>query len=156
MDFIAPLPKSNGFDSILVITDRLTNYVLIEPTYTTTTAPDIARLVYRTWCRRFGLPRRILSDRDKLFMSGFWKALHKLLGIKLQASTAYHPETDGSSERSNRTAIQALRNYVNRRQTDWADHLIHVDRHEQLRKCYNQVDTNRALVWHFHMVISCS
>ena len=51
---------------------------------------------------------------------------HELLGIKLQTSTAYHPETDGSSERSNRTAIQGLRNYVNRRQTDWADHLIHV------------------------------
>ena len=127
MDFVGPLPNSNGFNSILVITDRLTNYVLIEPTYTTATAPDVAHLVYRTWCRRFGLPQRIVSDRDKLFMSGFWKALHKLLGIKIQASTAYHPETDGSSERSNRTAIQALRNYVNRRQTDWADHLIHVE-----------------------------
>ena len=127
MDFISPLPKSNGFDSVLVITDRLTNYIRIEPTYTTATAPDIASLVYRTWCRQFGLPRRIVSDRDKLFMSAFWKALHKLLGIKLLASTAYHPQTDGSSERSNRTAIQALRNYVNQRQTDWADHLIHVE-----------------------------
>ena len=112
MDFVGRLPKSNGFNSILVITDRLTNYVLIEPTDTTATAPDIALLVYRTCCRRFGLPQRIVSDRDKLFMSGFWKALHKLLGIKIQASTAYHPEIDGSSERLNRTAIQALRNHA--------------------------------------------
>src|SRR5438046_6819022 len=77
--------------------------------------------------RLFGLPQRIVSDRDKLFMSQFWKALHKLLGIEIQASTAYHPQTDGSSERSNKTVIQALRNYVNRRQTDWTKHLIHVE-----------------------------
>jgi hypothetical protein len=60
-------------------------------------------------------------------MSQFWKALHKSLGIEIQASTSYHPQTDGSSERSNKTVIQALRNYVNRRQTDWAKHLIHVE-----------------------------
>src|SRR5436190_23794505 len=62
-----------------------------------------------------------------VFMSQFWKALHKLLGIEIQASTSYHPQTDGSSERSNKTVIQALCNYVNRRQTDWAKHLIHVE-----------------------------
>ena len=127
MDFVGPIPKSNGYDMILVITDRLTNYVRIEPTHSTATAPDIALLVYNTWCRQFGLPQRIISDRDKLFMSQFWKTLHKLLGIEIQASTSYHPQTDGSSERSNKTVIQALRNYVNRRQTDWTKHLIHVE-----------------------------
>src|SRR5437667_4951543 len=60
-------------------------------------------------------------------MSQFWKTLHKLLNIDIQSSTSYHPQTDGSSERSNKTIIQALRNYVNRRQTDWAKHLIHVE-----------------------------
>jgi len=127
MDFVGPFPKSNGYDMILVITDRLTNYVRIEPTHSTAIAPDMALLVYNTWCRQFGLPQRIISDRDKLFMSQFWKALHKLLGIEIQASTSYHPQTDGSSERSNKTVIQALRNYVNRRQTDWTKHLIHVE-----------------------------
>jgi hypothetical protein len=127
MDFVGPFPKMDGYDMILVITDRLTNYVRIEPTHLKATAPEIALLVYRTWCRQFGLPQRIVSDRDKLFMSQFWKALHKLLGIELQASTSYHPQTDGSSERSNKTIIQALRNYVNRRQTDWTKHLIHVE-----------------------------
>jgi len=127
MDFVGPLPKSDGFDTILVITDRLTNYVRIEPTYSTATASDIAFLVYTTWCRQFGLPQRIVSDRDKLFMSQFWKTLHKLLNIEVQSSTSYHPQTDGSSERSNKTIIQALRNYVNRRQTDWSKHLTHVE-----------------------------
>jgi len=60
-------------------------------------------------------------------MSGFWKALHKLLDIKVQASTVYHLETDGSSRCSNRTTIQALCNYVNHRQVDWSEHLIHVE-----------------------------
>jgi len=83
MDFVGPFPKMDGYDMILVITDRLTNYVRIEPTHLKATAPEIALLVYRTWCRQFGLPQRIVSDRDKLFMSQFWKALHKLLGIEL-------------------------------------------------------------------------
>jgi hypothetical protein len=112
---------------ILVMTDRLTNYVRIEPTLSTATAQDIASLVYSTWCRLFGLPQRIVSDRDSLFTSHFWQHLHRLLKIKLKMSTSFHPETDGSSERSNKTAIEALRHYVNRRQTDWMDHLIHVE-----------------------------
>ena len=127
MDFIGPLPKSRGFDTLLVITDRLTDYVMIEPLLGTATAEDIARLVYRTWYRRFGLPKSIVSDRDKLFISKFWKELHRLLDIKIKLSTSYHPETDGSSERSNKTVIESLRHYVNRRQTDWPDHLVHVE-----------------------------
>ena len=127
MDFVGRLPKSRGFDTLLVITDRLTDYVLIEPLLSTATAEDVAKLVYRTWYRRFGLPKNIVSDRDKLFVSKFWKELHHLLDIKIKLSTSYHPETDGSSERSNKTVIESLRNYVNRRQTDWADHLVHVE-----------------------------
>jgi Reverse transcriptase (RNA-dependent DNA polymerase)/RNase H-like domain found in reverse transcriptase/Integrase zinc binding domain/Chromo (CHRromatin Organisation MOdifier) domain/Integrase core domain len=127
IDFVGPLPKSNGFDTIFIMTDRLTNYVLIVPTHQTATAPDIAKLMYETWYRRFGLPKALTSDRDKLFISNFWKELHKKIGIKLRMSTSYHPETDGSSERSNKTAIEAVRHYVNTRQTDWADHLIHVE-----------------------------
>jgi len=109
------------------MTDRLTNYVRIVPTHSTATARDTAQLVYESWYRLFGLPRSIVSDRDKLFTSHFWKELHRLLDIRLKMSTTAHPETDGSSERSNKTAIEALRSYVNRRQTDWMDHLIHVE-----------------------------
>ena len=127
MDFVGPLPKSRRFDTLLVITDRLTDYIIIEPLVGIATAEDVAKLVYCTWYRRFGLPKSIVSDRDKLFISKFWKELHRLLHIKIKLSTSYHPETDGSSERSNKTIIESLRHYVNRRQTDWPDHLIHVE-----------------------------
>ncbi|GAA5978447.1 hypothetical protein JCM11641_007948 [Rhodosporidiobolus odoratus] len=69
------------------------------------------------------LARRIVSDRDRLFTSRFWEALHKWMGTRLQMSTAFHPETDGRSERTNKTAVQILRGMVSHRQTDWANHL---------------------------------
>jgi hypothetical protein len=127
IDFVGPLPKSQGFDAVAVFTDRLTNYIKIEPTYTTATAEDTARLVYRSWTWQFGLPRSIVSDRNKLFTSKFWKELHQLLNVDIKLSTAFHPETDGSSERSNKTVIEALCAYANRRGTDWASHLIQVE-----------------------------
>ena len=127
LDFVGPLPKCRGYDMILIMTDRLTNYAKIELTYSTATARDIANLVYQSWYRQFGLPLAITSDRDKLFVSNFWKQLHKKIKIDLRMSTSFHPETDGSSERSNKTAIEALRHFVNVRQSDWADHLIHVE-----------------------------
>ena len=127
MDFIGPLPKSHGFDMLLVITDRLTGYMKAEPTIRTITAKGVAELFHRTWYRQFGLPKTIVSDRDKLFLSHFWKELHRLLGVKIQLSTSYHPQTDGSTERANKTVIEAIRQYVNRRQTDWAAHLTHVE-----------------------------
>src|SRR5204862_7123337 len=61
------------------------------------------------------------------FTSKFWKELHKRIRVHLRMSTSYHPETDGSSERSNKTMIESLRHYVNLRQSDWADHLIHME-----------------------------
>ena len=127
LDFVGTLVPSKGFDTILVMTDRLTDYVKFEATHSTATAADIADLVYRSWYRQFGLPKAMTSDRDKLFTSGFWKELHKRLRVHLRMSTSYHPETDGSSERSNKTMIESLRHYVNLRQSDWADHLIHVE-----------------------------
>jgi hypothetical protein len=67
-----------------------------------------------------GLPDDIACDRDKLFVSKFWKALTKLTGVKLKMSTSYHPETDRSSERSNKTINQMLRYHVKRNQKGWA------------------------------------
>jgi len=127
MDFVGPLPKCKGFDMLLVMTDRLTNYVKMEPTKTTATAPDIADLLYRSWYRQFGLPSAITCAGDKLFTSKFWKQLFKRINIQLRMSTSFHPEMDGSSERSNKTVIESLRHYVSTHQTDWAEHLIHVE-----------------------------
>ena len=71
LDFIGPLPESNGYDCILIMIDRLTDYVLIELMAMTATTPEIALLFYMTWYRRFGLPTAITLDCDKLFMSRF-------------------------------------------------------------------------------------
>jgi hypothetical protein len=90
------------------MTDRLTNYVKIKPTTSSATAPAIANLVYRSWYHQFGLPTAITSDRDKLFVSKFWMELFKRIDVQLRMSTAYHLETDSSSERSNKTIIEAL------------------------------------------------
>jgi hypothetical protein len=118
LDFVAPLPKSKGFDSVLIMTDRLMNYCKIEPLKTTATAQDVAELFYRTWYRQFGLPNAIMFDRDKLFTSEFWKELFKKIAVHLCMLTAFHPETDESSERSNKTVIEAVRHYVSVRQHD--------------------------------------
>ncbi|PSR82057.1 hypothetical protein PHLCEN_2v6127 [Hermanssonia centrifuga] len=119
MDFVGPLPDDEGFNCILTITDRLGADLRIIPCRTDISAKDLAALFFREWYCKNGLPLDIVSDRDKLFMSKFWKALHCLTGVRLKMSTAFHPETDGSSERSNRTIIQALRYHVERNQKGW-------------------------------------
>jgi hypothetical protein len=77
LDFVGTLPLSRGFDTILVMTDRLTDHVKLEPTHSTATAQDVAELVYASWYHQFCLPTAITSDRDKLFTSNFWKELHR-------------------------------------------------------------------------------
>jgi len=98
INFVRPFSTSCRYDIIWVITDRLTNYVKIEPIKSTVTALEIANPFYQTWYRQFGLPTAITSDRDKLFIDHFWKHLMKKLDIHLCMSTVYYPETDGSSE----------------------------------------------------------
>ena len=119
IDFIGPLPTDKGFDCIVTFTDRLNSDLQIVLTTTTLTAEDLADLFFDRWYCENGLPLEIISDRDKLFVSKFWKHLHKLTGVKLKMSTAYHPETDGASERSNKTVIQAIRFHVERNQQGW-------------------------------------
>jgi hypothetical protein len=119
IDFIGPLPVDEGFDCIVTITDRLGADIRIVPTHTEITAERFAAQFFDLWYCKNGLPLNIVSDRDKLFISKFWKALHNLMGVKLNMSSAYHPETDGSSERSNKTVAQALRYHVDRHQKGW-------------------------------------
>jgi transposase InsO family protein len=76
------------------------------------TAKKLAYLFFDKWYCENGLPTEIISDRDKLFISKFWKVLHKLTGVKLNMSTAYHLQTDGASERMNKTVNQALHYHV--------------------------------------------
>ena len=124
MDLITQLPKSRaGNDAIVVFVDKLTKMVHYVPTTTNVTAPKLAKIVLREVCRLHGIPESILSDRDPRFTAHFWRALWDQLGTKLVMSTAYHPQTDGQTERANRTLEEMLRSYVNITQSDWDEHL---------------------------------
>lgn len=124
LDLITGLPRSkSGFDAIVVFVCKLTKMVHYVATITAVTAPQLATLFMREVCRLHGLPESILSDRDPRFTAHFWRALWEQLGTKLTMSTAYHPQTDGQTERANRTLEEMLRSYVNWRQTDWDVHL---------------------------------
>jgi len=120
MDFIDGLPDSNGFNSILVIVDRFTKMARFIPTVTTIDSPALATIFLREIFSRHGVPADIVSDRGKHFISHFWSSLCDLLHIKSNLSTAYHPETDGQTERLNQILEQYLRVYVNYQQDDWA------------------------------------
>ncbi|SGY12000.1 BQ5605_C011g06353 [Microbotryum silenes-dioicae] len=99
----------------------------LSPCRTTDDATTTADRFFDGWHRYFGMPRVLVSDRDKLFTSEFWRAYTGRMGTKLAMSTAFHPQTDGRSERTNRTVIQVLRTMVNRRQNDWSKHLATVE-----------------------------
>ncbi|OJT04019.1 Transposon Tf2-7 polyprotein [Trametes pubescens] len=120
IDFVGELPDDGGLNCIATVTDRLGSDIRLIPTRTDITGDQFAVLFFDHWYCENGLPLEIVSDRDKLFVSAFWRALHKLTGVKLKMSSSYHPQTDGSSERTNKTVIQALRYHVARNQTGWA------------------------------------
>ncbi|KAJ1576786.1 hypothetical protein NDA11_007552 [Ustilago hordei] len=120
LDFIEGLPPSKGYDSILVIVDRLTKFAILAPTYKTVTAKQTAVLLWGNLVRHFGYPDHMVSDRGRQFISGAWKAFADQMGMKHSLSTAYHPQTDGQTERVNQVVEQYLRMYCNYEQNDWA------------------------------------
>jgi hypothetical protein len=127
MDFVTGLPTAHGHDAVLVVTDRLTKMVLLIPTTTQVTAVRTAELFQQHVFARFGLPKVIVSDRDSKFVSAFWRALFKGLGTKLQYSSAYHPQSDGQTERVNRTMEQVLRAHCLEHGEKWDTHLHMVE-----------------------------
>jgi hypothetical protein len=119
IDFVGPLPVDEGFDGIATMTDRLGSDVRIVPIHINMTTEDFAVIFFTNWYCKNGLPLEIISDRDKLFTLRFWRVLHALTSVKLRMSSSFHPETDGASERSNKTLNQALRYHVQRNQKGW-------------------------------------
>jgi transposase InsO family protein len=102
MDFIVGLPKSIRFhDAIWVIVDILTKVAHFIPVKTTFNANQLAQLYMSRIVSLHGVPKSITSDRGSLFTSAFWLRLHQALGTMLKHSTAYHPQTDGQTERVN-------------------------------------------------------
>lgn len=122
-DLITNLPESQGFDSIFVAVDRLSKRARFAPTKTTVDSPGIARLFLDNVFKNHGLPDEVISDRGPQFVSEFMRELHITLGIKTSASTAYHPQTDGQTERVNQELEQYLRLFTNFRQDDWSSWL---------------------------------
>lgn len=95
MDFIEGLPSSHGKTVIFVIVDRLSKYAHFIPLSHPFKVAQIAQVFMDTIYKLHRLPKTITSDKDKVFISNFWKELFKKLGVTLQLSTAYHPQTDG-------------------------------------------------------------
>ena len=122
-DLVTDLPESNGFTAIAVFVDRMTKMVHFAPCTKEVTAPEYARIFVDTVFRLHGLPEVIISDRDPRFTSKFWTSLFDLLGTDLRFSTAFHPQTDGQSERMIQTLENFLRPYVERNPSEWTQHL---------------------------------
>lgn len=127
LDLITDLPCSQGYDSVVVYVDMLTKMMHAEPCNKTITASQLAQLTERTIFRLHGVPEKIISDRDPRFVSDVWQTLFRLLGTKLNISTSYRPQTDGQTERTNRSLEQILRAYVHPLHDDWAEHLSKVE-----------------------------
>jgi hypothetical protein len=124
LDFIVKLPVSQGFDSILTITDQgCTKAAIFIPCNEDITAEETAALYIKHVFAHFGLPTKVISDRDPRFMSKFMQSACKVTGIKHAPSMAYHPRTDGQSERSNQWLETAICFITNQKQKNWAPYL---------------------------------
>jgi hypothetical protein len=124
LDFIVKLPVSQGYDLILTITDQgCTKAAIFIPCNKDITAEETAALYIKHVFAHFGLPTKVISDRDPCFMSKFIQAACKVMGINHAPSTAYHPRTDGQSERSNQWLETAIRFITDQKQRNWAPYL---------------------------------
>ena len=119
LDLITRLPKSHHYTAILVIVDRFSKMAHFIPTHHDSDAPMIAQLVFDNIVRLHGFPRSMVSDRDTRFLSNFWTELFYLAQTTLRFSTANHPQSDGQTERTNRTLEQYLRLYVENKPHQW-------------------------------------
>jgi len=122
-DFITKLPLAQGYDSILVVVDQLTKMVHFILTTEKTSAEGLARLFRDNVWKLHGLPENIISDRGPQFAAELMKELNEMLGIKSKLSIAFHPQTDGQTERINQELEQYLRMFIDHRQEQWPEWL---------------------------------
>ena len=122
MDFVTGLPRSQrGNDTIWVIVDRLTKSAHFLAIKETDKFSTLAEIYLKEVVSRHGVPTSIISDRDARFTSELWQAMHKCFGSRLDMSTAYHPQTDGQSERTIQTLEDMLRACVIDFGKNWED-----------------------------------
>ena len=118
IDFVVDLPENERCKNLLVITDKLKKKVILEPC-DSMDAEAVSEIFIRRFYRQHGLPAAIVSDRGRQFVSILWKRICKILGIERRLSTAYHPQTDGATERMNQTVETFLRTYIDFDQRNW-------------------------------------
>ena len=124
IDFVVHLPRTtSGYDAICVFVDRLTKMVHLCPTHNTCDAVDTAQLFVQHVFKLHGLPASFVTDRGTQFTSTFFAKLCSMLQIKQRLSSAFHPQTDGQTERVNRVMQDCLRHYISPSQDDWDVHL---------------------------------
>ena len=120
MDFVTVLPKSQGFEVIFVVVDRLTKIVHFMPLSHPFTTTKVALVFMKGVFKLHGLPRTIVRDRDATFTFAFWRELFKLQWTKLAMSSAYHAQFDGQTEVVNRSLEQYLRAFMGDKPHTWA------------------------------------
>ncbi|CEL59046.1 hypothetical protein RSOLAG1IB_12248 [Rhizoctonia solani AG-1 IB] len=118
-DMITDLPKDCPYDCILVIVDSFTKFVVLVPVSKKLKAPELAEIFLNRVWKQYGLPEKTVSDRGTVFNNKFLRALYKRLGIDPHFSSAYHPQSDGQTERVNPTIEHFLRAYASVNQSDW-------------------------------------
>ena len=123
VDFITKLPIAQGYDSILVVVDRLTKMVHFIPTTEKTSAEGLARLFRDNVWKLHRLPKSIVSNRGPQFAAEIMWELNRILGIKSKLSMAFYPQTNRQTERVNQELEQYLRMFIDHRQEQWPDWL---------------------------------
>ena len=131
MNFVRPFPESKSclgpFNMICTVICLLTSMVHIIPSKQTYRAREIAEIVFENVYKLYRLLNYIVSNQDSLFTSTFWKRLHNLISIKLKLSSVYHSQTNGSTERMNRTITQMLRQCISPKQKDQIYKLLMIE-----------------------------
>jgi transposase InsO family protein len=120
MDMVVKLPHTKrGYDSVLVFVDRLSKYVHFVPTTEQLSAKGFAKLFVQNVVANHGMPQEVISDRGSTWHNKFWKHVCRMVGLRHYMSTAYHPQTDGQSERTIQVLKDVLRAFVGPHQSDW-------------------------------------
>lgn len=121
MDFVEGLPFSGGKNCVLVVVDKFSKFSHFIPMKHPFTAASVAKVFMQHVYRLHGMPSVIISDRDKIFTSQLWKALFSIAGVTFSMSSAYHPQSDGQTERVNRCMETFLRCFANVCPGKWVD-----------------------------------